>query len=196
MQRELQERELMRPLPENVKSFPFLADLSFQDDENDAPTGEVTAIVASLEVADEYGRIVHAGAVGSQPVIVSSWGHNAMFGADPVAVGRVFEDDLLVRAELQYDLADPDSAKAYRTVRRTRGVAHWSIAYDSEEMEERQGQLHFWAIDCMETSPVTRGASPGTRTVIVQDRGRFLRPGAAWLETAKLKLEIASREMS
>ena len=186
----------MRPLPDNVKSFPFLAELSFLDGENEQPTGHVAAIVASLEVADDYGRIVHAGAVGSQPVIVSSWGHNALFGSDPVAVGRVYEDDLMLRAELRYDLDDPGSLKAYRTVRMTRGVAHWSIAYDGEEMEERQGQLHFWSIDCMETSPVTRGASPGTRTVMVQNRIRVMRPGAAWLETAKLNIEIAQREMS
>lgn len=185
-----------RPLPDNIKSFPFLAELSFQDNEDDEPTGFVKAIVASLEVSDAFGRIVHAGAVGSQEVIVSSWGHNAIFGKEPVAVGRVFEDELKLRAELQYDMKDPDSWKAYRTVRKTRGIAHWSIAYDGEEMEERDGQLHFWAIDCMETSPVTRGASPGTRTIEVQDRSQIAQPGIGWLETAKLKAAIAARRMS
>ena len=47
----------------------------------------------------------------------------------------------------------------------------------------------------IETSPCARGASPGTRTVEVQDRSRILQPGAAWLEMAKMQAEIAARRM-
>ena len=186
-----------RQLPEPLLSYQYTPELSFVDGvDDDGPSGLVRAVVATLEVADAYGRIIHAGAIGNQEVIISRWAHSAIFGEAPVGVGRVFEQDNRLMAELQYDMARADGRDAYQMVRNTGPLAQWSIAYDPEDMEERAGQWHFWAVDTMETSPCTRGASPGTRTIEVQDRSRVLRPGAAWLETAKLKLEIASREMA
>ena len=186
----------MRPLPQHMGSLDVMfSAMDFADDDNDEPTGFVAAVVASLEVADAYGRIVHVGSVGNQEIVISDWGHSAVFGKQPVATAVAFEEGQELHAHMHYDMSDPDSAKAYRTVRRNRNIQQWSIAYDGLDMEERGGQLHFWSLELMEGSPVLRGASPNTRTLQVQDRSRVLRPGSAWLETAKMKAEIAARRM-
>ena len=185
----------MRPLPTHLQSYQYVPELAFDMAEDDSPTGMVRAVVASLEVADSWGRIVHAGAVGSQEVIVSEWAHSAIWNDAPVGVGRVYEENNSLLAELQYDMEREAGKNAYTMVRGLGKLAQWSIAYDPAEMEERNGQIHFWAVDMIETSPCARGASPGTRTVEVQDRSRILQPGAAWLEMAKMQAEIAARRM-
>ena len=179
-----------------MRDFHFATQLAF-DDSGERPTGRVTAVVASLEVADAYGRIVHAGAVGDQDVIISGWGHSAIWGTPPVGSGRVYESGDQLVAEIQYDLGLMAGAEAYRMLRSISGLAQWSIGYDPIEVEERAGQLHFWGIDMIEASPVARGASPGTHTVEVQNgegRTKF-RADPAWLETAKMKAAIAARRM-
>ena len=107
----------MRPLPTHLQSYQYVPELAFDMAEDDSPTGMVRAVVASLEVADSWGRIVHAGAVGSQEVIVSEWAHSAIWNDAPVGVGRVYEENNSLLAELQYDMEREAGKNAYTMVR-------------------------------------------------------------------------------
>lgn len=187
---------MKRELPNGLQAFPFTAELQIQaveeGEDGGAPLGIVTAMVATLEAEDAYGRIVHQGAIGAQNVLLSDWAHSAVFGSKPVGQGRVWEDGVQLLAEFRYDMDRAEGVDAYRMVAGLEGLAQWSIAYDPTEIEEdRRGLLHFWSVDMIEASPVGRGASPGTHTIEVQNG--IARP-ASFLAAARMKVEIAKRQ--
>ena len=185
-------------LPNGMQTFPFTAELQVLEtaaaDNDGAPLGIVKAMVATLEAEDAYGRIVHQGAVGAQNVLLSDWGHSSVWGTAPVGKGRVWEDGVQLMAEFQYDMDREAGVDAFRMVQSLGGIAQWSIAYDPTDIEEgRNGALHFYALDMIESSPVGRGASPGTHTIQLQQRNKTAGP-ALFVAAAAMEIELAKRQ--
>jgi len=139
----------------------------------DETTGEIEAIFATFGVVDRDGDIVQPDAIkDGATVVISDYGHSAIFGEKPVGKGTVSIEGnkAVVKGQLFLEMS---AARDTLTVLKAMGKdQQWSWGFQvlgSEIPDEAQRKSGARRIitktDTFETSPVVRGAGIGTRTV-------------------------------
>jgi len=138
----------------------------------DATAGEVSAVIATLDVVDHDGDVVLKGAVDDgAKVVISAYGHQSWDGELPVGVGTVKE----IGSELVFDgrffMQTPHGSATFETVKElsAEDLQEWSFSLEEVESERgtRGGKSVnlIKAVTIKEVSPVLRGAGINTRTL-------------------------------
>lgn len=153
----------------------------------DAEKGLVEAVFATLHVKDHDGDITLPGAFGSgKRVALSSYGHNAVFGAPPAGKGTIREDGDHVVFEGKFNLKTAAGRESFEAVKDMEDLQEWSYAFNivetgevTEEMRQQGVRRVLKKVDVFEVSPVLRGAGVGTETLAVKERDRLDDPTPA-----------------
>jgi hypothetical protein len=142
----------------------------------DADKGEVEAIVATLDVIDHDGDIIRSDAIkdGSK-VVMSGWGHDAVFGNPPAGKGALHIDGKKLKFDGRVFLKTTGGRESFEVLKELGPEAEWSFGFrvlGSEvpsEAERKQGAFRIITkAEAFEVSPVMMGAGIGTRTVGVK----------------------------
>jgi len=167
--------------------------------------GRVTVRFATFGVKDLDGDIILPGAIGSQRVKVSAFGHESWKGALPVGVGKTRERGAEARADLQFFLNTTHGSAHFETLKGLGDLAEWSFGFDvvaaaqpDEEQRQAGVQRILKSLKVHELSPVLRGAGVGTQTLAIkcnQCGVATLPPGRRELERAALALGDAKKTL-
>ena len=141
--------------------------------------GMVRALVAHIGTRNGNGNLYLKGSIGKQTVMISRWNHSAIMDSEPpVAWGSLEESGADVNLSVDYDLTDPRQAEAYRVIQAGGENLEWSIGLvpnrseyriildDNAEPDEYFTMEYAKAVS-NETSPVSAGADPDTRTISI-----------------------------
>lgn len=171
----------------------------------DEEKGEVEAVFATLGVMDKDGDIIREGAIkNGTKVKMSSYGHDAIFGAVPVGKGTVHVegDQALFKGRLF--LSTVRGKETFDVLKEFGADQEWSFGFrvtGSEVPDEAQRQKGVWRVitkmDVFEVSPVLRGAGVGTHTVAVKEADAAAEPdpeAKAAEEAARLEAETKAEE--
>lgn len=140
----------------------------------DEARGQVIAKFAQLNVIDHDGDVTIPGAFTSgQKVVVSAYGHDAVWGAQPAGKGVIREEDGWAVADIQFNMKTDLGRDAFHGVAFMDDQQEWSYGFDvaAADYGQHDGQnVRFLRdLDVFEVSPVTRGAGIGTHTVAAKD---------------------------
>lgn len=149
--------------------------------------GEVRAIFATLDVEDRHGDIIKPRAIGSQRVLMSSYGHGSWGGffqppephAWPVGKGKTTEDKYKGEKVAIFEgklFTDMDHAlETLKLIKNVGDQQEWSfslqdIKADYQTDEDGSRRRIIKKTNVHEVSPVFQGAGIGTRTLSAKDR--------------------------
>ncbi len=147
--------------------------------------GQVSAVVATLQVVDRHGDVTLPGAFGkkdaAQEVLMSPWNHASMGsyfgdpGREPVGDGIIFEDGDQAIFEGQFYIDLDTGRAAYELAKKLasrKRPQEWSYGYFPEEFTygDKDGQFvrYLHKVDAFEVSPVIVGAGVDTQTLDVK----------------------------
>jgi hypothetical protein len=141
-----------------------------------AEKGEVEAIFATIGVTDHDEDVIRPGAIKhGAKVVVSSYGHDAVFGRRPAGKGTIFIDGNKAGVRAKMFLNTTDGRETFEVLKEMGPDQEWSFAFqvlDDEppNAEERKAGARraLTKLDSFEVSPVIRGAGVGTHTVAVK----------------------------
>jgi GNAT superfamily N-acetyltransferase len=142
----------------------------------DAARGEVEAVFATIGVTDHDKDIIRPSAIKhGAKVIVSSYGHDAVFGKRPAGKGHIFIDGNKAGVRAKMFLNTTDGRETFEVLKEMGEDQEWSFGFvviDEEpptEAERKSGARRaLTKLDSFEVSPVIRGAGIGTRTLAVK----------------------------
>lgn len=143
----------------------------------DTEKGEVEAIIATCGVIDKDFDIITLTAIkdGSK-VKMSSYGHDVMWGEQPVGKGTLSMDGDKAVFRGKLFLATQGGRETFEVLKEMGKDQEWSFGFrvlgseiPSEELRKKGAQRILTKLDCFEVSPVVRGAGEGTRTVAVKE---------------------------
>jgi phage head maturation protease len=168
----------------------------------DAESGEVEAVVATLNTVDRDHEVILPGAIpeGSK-VKLSMYGHGAMWGDMPVGKGtlHVKGERLLFRGK--FFMTTARGADAFRTLKEIGSDQEWSFGFrviDAENATEewsKQGAFRILKkLEPFEVSPVLIGAGIGTRTVSMKCDGCGGEHEGDTCQPCKAKAEAEAQE--
>lgn len=165
----------------------------------DAEKGEVEAIIATLGVVDKDEDIIRHDAIpDGAKVSMSSYGHDAVFGARPVGKGKLFVDGAKLVFKGRVFLGTTDGRDTFEVLKEMGGDQEWSFGFRilgaevPSEDERKQGARRILTkLDCFEVSPVIVGAGVGTRTLGVKEAPA---PPDPAIEAARLEAERVEAE--
>jgi hypothetical protein len=142
----------------------------------DSPLGEVTAVVATLNVRDHDGDVATRETfIDGEELIISSYNHSSMIGAGalPVGKGTLRVDANQVVVEANYFLMNQTAREAFEVVQQMGPSQEWSFGYRVEDAELgtfRGERVNFLKrVHVFEASPVVKGAGIGTRTLSAKE---------------------------
>ena len=157
------------------------SDVELKAGEDGELTGEVKAVIATLDVIDHHGDVLLPGAVGKQDVAVSAYNHGSWpsfsgNGALPIGKGVIREaknqHGKHVIFEGQLFMDDPEAARTMRLLKNMGGTQEWSFSLHDVKggISQRDGRdvYEIKSVSVKEVSPVLKGASIGSRTVAVK----------------------------
>ncbi len=147
--------------------------------------GQVSAVVATLQVVDRHGDVTLPGAFGkkdeAQSVLISPWNHASMGsyfgdpGREPVGDGILYEDGDQAIFEGQFFVDLDTGRSAYELAKKLaarKRPQEWSYGYFPEEFTygDKDGQFvrYLHKVDAFEVSPVIVGAGIDTQTLDVK----------------------------
>lgn len=138
----------------------------------DADKGEVEADVCTVGVIDKDGDIVRAGSLGGTPtVIMSEWGHDAMWGNRPAGKGTLAEANGRLRFKGRVFLSTTGGRETFEVLKEMGEDQEWSFGFrvtgweDPSEAEKRAGAWRvITKMEAFEVSPVLVGAGVDTQT--------------------------------
>jgi hypothetical protein len=165
----------------------------------DAEKGIVEAIVATLGVVDKDEDIIRPDAIPEgAKVSMSSYGHDAVFGARPVGKGTIVVVGNKAVFKGRVFLATTDGRDTFECLKEMEGDQEWSFGFrilgaevPSEEERKMGARRILTKLDPFEVSPVIVGAGVGTRTVGV--KGADVPVPDPAIEAARLAAEEAER---
>jgi phage head maturation protease len=167
----------------------------------DAEKGEVEAIVATLGVVDKDEDIITTDAIkdGSK-VLMSAYGHDAVFGARPAGKGALFITGDKVVFKGRAFLTTTDGRDTFEVLKEMGSDQEWSFGFrvlgaevPSDEQRKQGARRILTKLDCFEVSPVIIGAGVGTRTTGVKAAESVPVPDPA-IEAAPLEAERVEAE--
>lgn len=138
----------------------------------DADKGEVEADVCTLGVVDKDGDIVRAGSLGgTASVIMSEWGHDAMYGNRPAGKGTLVESNGRLRFKGRVFLNTTGGRETFEVLKEMGEDQEWSFGFRVtgwEAPSETEKAAGAWRVitkmDAFEVSPVLVGAGVNTGT--------------------------------
>lgn len=138
----------------------------------DADKGEVEADVCTVGVVDKDGDIVRAGSLGGKAsVIMSEWGHDAMYGNRPAGKGTLVESNGRLRFKGRVFLNTTGGRETFEVLKEMGEDQEWSFGFrvtgweDPSEEEKKSGAWRvITKMDAFEVSPVLIGAGVNTGT--------------------------------
>jgi len=143
-----------------------------------ADKGEVTAVIATLNIKDLDGDVATAETfTEGQEVVISSYNHSAMYGAAvPVGKGKIRVTSSEAILDGKFWIKDMEAARDAFTVVKNMGAnQEWSYGYNVLEAErgvfDEEPAQFLKRVDVYEASPVIRGAGIGTRTLSFKSLG-------------------------
>ena len=137
--------------------------------DDDSPTGEFKARIATLGVKDLDGDVIMPGAFGKsgQAVKVAAFGHN--WQQPPVGKGKVYEKGMEAFVDGQYFLDMESAQENYKAVRNLGEDGEWSFGFritDGDWGKDADADTFFIKkMQVFEASPVMKGASIDTATI-------------------------------
>ena len=163
--------------------------------------GEVTAVIATLNVKDHDGDVTLPGAFGEQeaPIVPT---HD--WGSVPLGKAMIREDGDDVVARMQFNLDIGDAQKWYSALKfdfeNGRPLQEYSYGYEILEADrgERDGErVQFLKkLKTVEVSPVLLGAGINTRTLEVKaDRKAQAEIGGSWESIQRMIRNAARAEI-
>jgi hypothetical protein len=148
-----------------------VADVQLKSGSGGGPLGEVSALVASLNVVDLDGDYATAASfTEGEQLIISPWNHASMNAhAMPVGKGVLHVDSTQVTVEAQYFLMTEAGRAAFEVVKEMGFHQEWSYGYQILDqgpitIDGRQVN-HLKRVHIFEASPVWKGAGVGTQTL-------------------------------
>ena len=145
----------------------------------DAEQGEVTAVVATLNVVDKDGDVILPGAIptGGSKVKLSGYAHDVILGgAAPVGKGTITEEDGKAVFRGKFFMSTERGREAFHTVKELGTDSEWSFGFPkgvktaelSDEWKQKGAKRMIAGMRPIEASPVIVGAGVGTGTVGVK----------------------------
>lgn len=139
----------------------------------DAAKGEVEAVIATLGVVDRDEDIIRHDAIrDGAKVRMSSWGHEAMYGARPVGKGTLHVERDQLRFKGRIFLNTVDGRETFEVLKELGGETEWSFGFKiigsetpSDDERAKGARRALTKLDAFEVSPVMIGAGVGTMTV-------------------------------
>jgi hypothetical protein len=176
----------------------------------DAEKGEIAAKVATLGVVDKDRDIIRKSALPkAAKVAMSSWGHDAVFGARPAGSGKLktVGNDLVF--EGRAFLKTWNGRETFETLKEF-PEAEWSFGFhitewdDPSDEERKAGAVRIITkMEAFEVSPVLLGAGIGTGTTSIKAASQAdgaaeepepVNPELAIIAEAVTKQVLAQRE--
>jgi hypothetical protein len=144
----------------------------------DADKGQVTAVVATMDVIDLDGDVTKQGAfTDGAEVLISAYGHASWGGALPVGKGVIRASKTDAVLDGQFFLDTTAGRDTFATVKALGSMQEWSYGYDAVKYSfgEQDGQhVRFLEqLKVFEVSPVLQGAGVGTRTLSAKNHMKF-----------------------
>lgn len=169
----------------------------------DADRGEVEAVIATLNVVDRDGDIIRADAVpDGAKVAMSSYGHDAVWGARPAGKGTLTVDSAQLRFSGRAFLNTAAGRETFETLKEMGPDQQWSFGYRvlgweiPSDDEKKQGAVRILTkLDAFEVSPVLIGAGIDTTTLGVKsDEAGPKCPPVTEQEAVQHLAEVKARE--
>jgi hypothetical protein len=164
----------------------------------DADKGEVEAIVATIGVVDKDEDIIRAEAIpDGAKVSMSSYGHEAVYGARPVGKGKLVVEGTKLVFKGRVFLSMTDGRDTFECLKEMGADQEWSFGFRilgaevPTEAERKQGARRVLTkLQAFEVSPVIIGAGVGTQTLGV--KGAEVAPPDPAIEAARIAAEEAA----
>lgn len=165
----------------------------------DAELGEVTAVVATLNVVDKDGDVILPGAIptGGSKVKMSGYAHDIILGgAAPVGKGTITEEGGKAVFRGKFFMTTERGREAFHTVKELGTDSEWSFGFPrqvktaemSDEWKEKGARRLIAGLRPIEASPVIVGAGVDTGTVGVKAADTEPAPVQAQIGDADLEL--------
>ena len=164
--------ELLKSGQPYVKSV-LPEDVVFFKEGEEENKGYLKAVIATTGIIDRHGDRLVKGAIGSQDVVLSAYGHGTIKNGElPIGRGKVYEEGDKVYFEGNFFMDIAKAAETYEVVKRVADLQEYSFSLHDIDFElvKEEGRIVFQIAKTTvkETSPVMRGAGIGTGTVIVK----------------------------
>lgn len=140
------------------------------------PTGEVTAVFATLGVIDHDGDVTLPGAFADGAAVrISAYNHASWGPASlPVGKGTIRESGNEAIFEGQFFMNTQTGRETFEVVKELADLGEWSYGYDvlesSDGAQEGQQVEFLKKVAVYEVSPVLLGAGLNTRTLAVKGK--------------------------
>lgn len=142
----------------------------------DEAKGEIEAVIATLDVVDRDGDIIRRDAIKSgAKVKVSKYGHDAMWGAQPVGKGTIEIDGDRAIFKGRLFLDTTDGRETFTVLKEMGADQEWSFGFmikgtevPDEDLRKQGVYRILTKLEPFEVSPVMIGAGVGTRTTRVK----------------------------
>jgi hypothetical protein len=165
----------------------------------DAEKGEVEAIIATLGVVDKDEDIIRPGAVADgSKVSMSSYGHDAVWGARPVGKGTLHTVGNKLVFKGKMFLATTDGRDTFECLKEMGADQEWSFGFrilgaevPSDDERKDGARRILTKLDAFEVSPVIIGAGVDTRTTAVKGAPPAPTPPDPAIEAARIAAEQA-----
>lgn len=143
----------------------------------DADKGEVEAIIATLGVVDRDGDVITPEAIADgAKVQVSSWGHDAVYGARPIGKGAVHVEGKHAIFRGRLFLQTTEGRETFAVLKELGPETEWSFGFmvqgsevPDDDWRGKGAHRILTKLDAFEVSPVLIGAGKGTRTVALKE---------------------------
>lgn len=145
--------------------------LSFGDVSENAPTGEFTAVFATLNVRDKDGDLIPSGAINDGAEVLVMPQHR--WDDLPIGKATIYEQDGELIATGRFFTETTHGLASYQTAKAVGSLQEWSFGFNvldaapGEYEGERVTILK--KLDVFEVSPVMIGAGVNTRTLAMKD---------------------------
>ena len=158
-----------------------------------AETGEIEAIIATLEVVDRDEDVIAVDAIADgSKVSMSSYGHDVVYGDTPVGKGQLHIEGKKAVFKGRMFLATQRGRETFEVLKEMGGDQQWSFGFrilgsevPDEAWRKKGARRILTKLDAFEVSPVIVGAGVGTRTVAMK--------GIASLTPAEVTAEANKR---
>ena len=167
-----------------------------------AATGDVEAIIATLNVVDRDHEVILPGAIkDGAKVKLSGYGHAAMYGDMPVGKGTLHTEGDKVIFKGRFFLSTIAGREAFETIKEIGTEGEWSFGFrvisaeNAPEAWAKQGAYRMLKdLEPFEVSPVIIGAGIGTQTLAMKSQAADAEAKVLADEAARVAAEQAAAQ--
>ena len=139
--------ELLKSGQPYIKSV-IPEDVVFLKEGEEENKGYLKAVIATTGVVDRHGDRLVKGAVGSQDVVLSAYGHGTIKNGElPIGRGKVYEEDDKVYFEGRFFMDIQKAAETYDVVKRVADLQEYSFSLHDIDYELVKEDSRVWFSD-------------------------------------------------